>query len=231
MFTGIIKTIGEVRAVRKSGSGMELKIIIPLPAKVLDIKVSDSLSVNGVCLTVKSITRNRTDRAVPTGRQEAAFDVVSETLKRSNLGELKAGAKVNLEPAIRAGEPFGGHFVQGHIDGTGIIRRKVKSGNEYLLEVSAPPKLTELMMEKGSIALEGISLTLVGVHQDRFSVALIPFTLAHTNLKDKTVGSRLNIEVDVLGKWMRKILSQSANPAIQQSRSNPLDHKTLEELL
>lgn len=205
MFTGIIQHLGPVTKSHRRAGGLALTIDI---GKTADkVKPSDSLAVNGVCLTVTS----KSDTQV-------SFDVVSETLKRTNLGALKTQELVNIEPALRVGEPLGGHFLQGHIDGTGLITKKDKSGNGYLMEISAPPKLTELMIEKGSIAVDGVSLTIVSLKKDRFSVALIPFTLTHTNLGRKSRPDRVNLEVDMIGKWVKKLLANqtSANESLER---------------
>jgi len=229
MFTGIIKSIGYVSGVKKTSGGMELKVIISASSgdpseSTTSWQAGDSLAINGACLTVKSIKNIRPARR----ETEVAFDAVQETLKRTNLGDLKVGSKVNLEPAIRAGEPFGGHFVQGHIDGTGIIKRKAKTGNGYLMEVNTSPELTEQMIAKGSVAVDGISLTLVSVKKGLFSIAIIPFTIQHTNFKDKKAGDKVNIEADILGKWVRKMMGPS-NPSLHQDK--PINREILEELL
>lgn len=211
MFTGIIQSLGKVTRLQRNPTGINLSINCGILSK--KISLSDSVAINGVCLT-----------ATKCAGQIVSFDVVKETVTRTNLGKLRIGEKVNLELAIRAGEPFGGHFVQGHIDGTGTIYRKVKADTSYVLEIKTTPLLTEQMIEKGSVAIDGISLTITNVKKDRFSVALIPYTLSHTNLGKKTIGSIVNLEVDILGKWVRKIMESRTNP---QSKT----HSSLIDLL
>ena len=201
MFTGIIQHLGQVTQITKRSQGLKLVVNIGPLAK--EINPSDSLAINGTCLTVTA----KSGKGV-------TFDVASETLQRTNLGELKKGVRVNIERAIRAGEPFGGHFVSGHIDGVGTITRRVPRGTECLLEVSVPDKLSALMIEKGSVAVDGISLTLVAVKKDRFSVALIPYTMAHTTLGFKGKGDKVNIELDLIGKWVSKLLARPAKSTI-----------------
>jgi len=202
MFTGIIQSIGKVARLQRNSAGLNLSINCgTLPKK---ISPSDSVAINGVCLT-----------ATECAGQVVSFDVVKETINRTNLGKLRIGEKVNLELAIRAGEAFGGHFVQGHIDGTGIISRKAKTPEGYILEIKTTLNLINHMIEKGSIAIDGISLTVVSLKKDKFTVALIHYTLSHTNLGEKSVGATVNLEVDIIGKWVRKIMET------QSSGSNP----------
>ncbi len=196
MFTGIIQHLGQVKRINKISTG--LKLGIDLGPLANQIKPSDSLAVNGVCLTVTAQSKT-----------EAVLDVVSETIKHSTLGQLKTHTRVNLERAIRAGEPFGGHFVQGHVDGIGTIKRLEKKAHESIMEIAVSSELPKLMITKGSIAVDGISLTLVDVRKDRFSVALIPYSLEHTTLGLKTKGQSVNIELDIIGKWVTKLVGQS----------------------
>lgn len=189
MFTGIIREVG-----RFAGP---FRIEADLAAS---LKPGDSLAVNGTCLTTTAID----------GRV-ASFDVVAETLSRTNLGALRDGDAVNLEPPLRAGEPFGGHFVQGHVDGTGTV----ESFEDGLLRVRVPSELTRQMIPKGSIALDGVSLTLVDVGNGFFTVALIPFTLQNTTLGTaKTV----NIELDMLGKYVAKLVAPHSKVTLETLR-------------
>ncbi|MBI4711848.1 MAG: riboflavin synthase [Planctomycetes bacterium] len=198
MFTGIIEHLGRVVRAQKVNKGMKLTVDAGNLAK--QVKDSDSVAVNGTCLTV-------------TGKKGAhlSFDAVSETLNRTNLGGVKTGSQVNLEQAIRAGQPFGGHFVQGHIDCVGRISNKVKQGEGAVIEISIPPEFSKYLIEKGSIAVDGISLTIakLGRTSASFQIAVIPFTLKHTTLGKKTAGDTVNIEVDIMGKWVSKLLAQS----------------------
>lgn len=172
-----------------------LKLAIDAGQIAKSSKQGDSVAVNGVCLT---ITKKEGPRL--------HFDMVAETLARSNLGELKTGSTVNLERAIRAGEPFGGHFVQGHIDTVGKITGKYQKGESYIMAFTVPRQFHKFLIEKGSVAIDGISLTITEVKPSGFSVAVIPYTLKHTTLGKKTAGGKVNIEVDVMGKWVNKFL-------------------------
>lgn len=199
MFTGIVEAKCAVKNATPAGGG--LKLTLDLAGIEGTPAPGESVNVNGVCLTVSSLDGSL-----------ATFDAVEETLSRSNLGNLKVGDSVNIERALRLGDRLGGHFVLGHIDGTGTLKRIEKLTSSSVFTVACEPKLTDYMIEKGSVALEGISLTLTSVSRGRFSIALIPHTLALTTLGEKKVGARLNIEVDMLGKWVRKLLGKGARP-------------------
>ncbi|MHC4605873.1 MAG: riboflavin synthase [Planctomycetota bacterium] len=186
MFTGIIRDVGTVRGIAKTKSGKRLSVA----TKLADVAPGDSVAVNGVCLTALE-------------GEGLAFDVVPESLSRSNIGKLRKGARVNLETALRAGDPIGGHFVTGHIDGTGTVRG-VARRRGVVLRVGVAPAMTKLMIPKGSVAIDGVSLTLVDVGRDYFTVALIPFTLQNSTLGHAKTGDTLNIEADMLGKYVLK---------------------------
>jgi riboflavin synthase len=188
MFTGIVRELGSVEAVEENADGVRLRIRGPETA--VGASTGDSVSVNGVCLT-----------AVEVQDGVLSFDVVPETLRRSTLGRLSAGNPVNLEPALQAGDPFGGHFVQGHVDGIARVRRTTEEG----LEIEAAPELLRYVVEKGSIALDGVSLTVATLDGDAFSVALVPHTKAVTTLGRAAPGDELNIEVDMLAKYVEKL--------------------------
>jgi riboflavin synthase len=192
MFTGIIQQVGTITAVTATAAGARLTI--ELGKLSSGLKLGDSIAVNGVCLTAAAIAGSA-----------ASFDVVRETLSRTTLGLLRAGAKVNLEPAVRADGALDGHIVQGHVDGTAQVRRIDRRG-QYLVEFSCERELTDLMVPKGSVAINGVSLTLADVGEGRFSVALIPTTLGETTLADLAVGSAVNIETDIIGKYVLKAL-------------------------
>lgn len=161
-----------------------------MSSRLTGIRPGESVAVNGVCLTALS-------------GEGLAFDAVPETLSKTTLGSLRKGNRVNLEPALRAGEPLGGHFVQGHIDGTGEVR-EVARRRGVVLRVDVDPSLTRFMIPKGSIAIDGVSLTLVDVEADTFSVALVPFTLRHTTLGKLRRGDRVNVETDLLAKYAQR---------------------------
>jgi len=195
MFTGIVQQIGQIIKATKKGSLLQLTIKIP----TLDtpVRIGDSIAINGVCLTVTTKTGHK---------NTFTFDVMSETVKRTTLGILKAGNKVNTELAILSGDPFGGHFVQGHIDTVGKISSITKSGANYLMQITCPPETARSIIEKGSIAIDGVSLTAFNIHSDRFSIGLIPHTLKNTILGAKKSGDKVNIEVDMLGKYIQKLI-------------------------
>ena len=192
MFTGLIETLGEVAEVKPTPAGFRLRLTTALSP---ELAPGDSVAVNGVCLTVISA-----DAA------GVHMDVSPETIRVSALGSLKRGASVNMERPMRADARVGGHFVQGHVDATGSIEELRKEGDSWWLTVKFPPSLAPQIVRKGSIAVDGISLTLVDVRMDRFSVALIPHTLQHTTLGFKPVGASVNLETDLLGKYVWKAL-------------------------
>ncbi len=192
MFTGIIEEIGTtLNSGLTSGSG-ELKIAAKLILD--DIKLGDSIAVNGVCLTVTRI-------AGP----EVSFDVSAETLRRSNLGALKRGDPVNLERAMRADGRFGGHMVSGHIDNTGILAAREDEGNAVIFTVKAPAGIMHYLIEKGSIAVDGISLTVTALKPKSFSVAVIPHSLQQTTLGRCRIGDTVNLENDLVAKYIEKL--------------------------
>ena len=195
MFTGIIERQGKV--IKKENITNALRLQVELGPLAGPVKDGDSIAVNGTCLTVTKKSG-----------QTVFFDVVSETVKKTNLKDIKVGELVNLERAIQAGQPFGGHFVQGHVDGVGSIIKKTNTGTGCRIDISVPSRITNFMIEKGSIAVDGISLTLIDIKKDQISIALIPFTLEQTSLGHKNKGDKVNIEVDLLGKWVNKLLGK-----------------------
>jgi len=197
MFTGIIEKKAQVKALRPQPGGA--RIVIDLEELAEGTKLGDSISVNGACLTVDDLSGS-----------VASFDAVAVTLRRTALGRLAPGDPVNLERALRVGDRLGGHFVQGHVDGVGSIVRRTKSAGEYLLHVAAPRELTDQMIEKGSVAIDGISLTIASLADGSLMLAIIPHTLEKTTLGDKPDGSPVNIEADVLGKYIRKLLGRGS---------------------
>ncbi len=194
MFTGLIEEIGSVRHVV---SGAEWGSIAIGCRNVLSgTKIGDSIAVNGVCLTVTDLKKDG-----------FTADVMAETLHRSSLGTLRQGDPVNLERAMPADGRFGGHIVAGHIDGTGVLSRKERIGNAVLLEISAAPAILYEIVEKGSIAIDGVSLTVVSVSENGFTVSIIPHTGAQTILLEKNTGSTVNLETDVIAKYVRRFTS------------------------
>jgi len=193
MFTGIIEALGTVDDVRPEGVGRRL--IVAAPSISPEAKIGDSVTVNGACLTVVAC-----DAAL------LHFQIGPETLERTNLGDLASGERVNLERPMRLNDRLGGHLVQGHVDGVGRIAERQRQDDWELVWFTAPIDLTAQLIPKGSIAIDGVSLTLVNVRIDRFSVALIPHTLQHTTLGFKAVGDAVNLETDLLGKYVWKAL-------------------------
>lgn len=193
MFTGLVEALGMVHHVRPDGDGRHLVIAEPILAPQLT--VGESVAVNGACLTV-----------VERGENTFHFQAGPETLQRTNLGELVARDRVNLERSLRLSDRLGGHLVQGHVDGLGRIAERRRQGDWELIWFTCPAELTAQMVSKGSVAVDGVSLTLVDVAANRFSVALIPHTLEHTTLGLKTVGAAVNLETDLLAKYVWKCL-------------------------
>lgn len=190
MFTGIIEEVGTVR---KIGGGT---LAIDAEEILTDVHLGDSIAVNGVCLTVTSFDKNHFEA-----------DVMPETVRRTSLAELRKGSLVNLERALTLASRLGGHIVSGHIDGVGTVAGLRQEGNALLLTVAAAPALLRGIVEKGSVALDGISLTVATVTAADFTVSLIPHTREVTNLRAKRTGSRLNIETDIIGKYVEKLMA------------------------
>ena len=209
MFTGIIRHIGKVVSVA-GGSGSR-KLTLDIGPLAGGLAIGDSVAVMGACLTATSISGSK-----------ATFDVAAETLAKTKLGKLSPGASVNLENALRASDGLDGHIVQGHIDSLAQLKR-VKQGGQFVMEFTCAPALTDQMVPKGSVTIDGVSLTLVDVTTDEFSVALIPETLNSTTLKTLAPGDKVNIEVDILGKYVRKYLMQLAGRADESGGSLTLD--------
>ncbi len=193
MFTGIVEEVGIVKGIKK---GTDSAVLAIQAKKVLeDIHMGDSIAVNGVCLTVINFSGN-----------EFCADVMHETLDRSSLREAKPGTAVNLERAMPVNGRFGGHIVAGHVDGTGVVTAIEKDDNAVWFTLRAEPSILRYIVEKGSIAIDGISLTVAKVNTETFSVSLIPHTVSHTALADKRVGDRMNLENDIIGKYVEKLM-------------------------
>ncbi len=209
MFTGIVEEVGTVVALdraldRAAGGGPggdraagDARLVVRGPRVVSDAGLGDSIAVSGVCLTVTDLPGDGT----------FAVDVMPETLRRTALGDLAPGAPVNLERAVRADARLGGHVVQGHVDGVGTVRRRTPGPRWDEVEVALDPALARYVAEKGSVAVAGVSLTVTAVGDDWFGVSLIPTTLAATTLGAAAVGTRLNLEVDVLAKYVERLLA------------------------
>lgn len=191
MFTGIVESIGTIRECSRHGD--VTRFVIEAPTLLDGVKLGDSVAVNGTCLTVTQI-----------GHDSLSFEAIPETLLRTNLGELRVGSRVNLERALRAGARLDGHIVQGHVDTTGRVRAVERRGDDVRLVVDCGAEFADLLVEKGSVTIDGVSLTVVGVEVAAFDVALIPHTLQATILGERTVGDRVNLEADILGKYLKK---------------------------
>lgn len=196
MFTGLIADLGSVSALERDAEGATLTIHTPLAAELAE---GDSIAVNGVCLTATGV-----------GAETFKAQAMIETLERSSLGALAVGAPVNLELALRADGRLGGHIVQGHVDGTGTLSEVREQGFSRVLSFQAPAALARYLVEKGSVAIDGVSLTVSAVHEHGFSVSLIPETLRRTSLGRAAVGDRANIEVDILAKHVERLMEARA---------------------
>jgi len=197
MFTGLVEGQGTVRVLRKDANGVRLTIAPDDDCfPVSETSLGDSISICGCCLTVVSFDGDTFD-----------FEAGEETLSKTSIGDLTEGSRVNLERSLAVGARLGGHFVQGHVDGVGHVDVIDRSGEWVDMWFRVPPELTSLMVPKGSVCVDGISLTLVNVTEDRFSVALIPHTLEVTTLGQRAIGDAVNIEVDILGKYVARLLA------------------------
>ncbi|MBQ9066042.1 MAG: riboflavin synthase [Clostridia bacterium] len=209
MFTGLVEEVGTLQGVQRGARQCVLTVGC---TDVLDgTKIGDSIMTNGICLTVTSM-----------GSHYFTADVMNETLSRSSLGSLHPGSAVNLERAMPAGGRFGGHIVSGHIDGTGTVTALREDDNAVWLTIAAEPALLRFVVEKGSIAIDGISLTVAAVDERSFQVSLIPHTRAVTNLRDKRVGDPVNLETDLIGKYVEKFVRGGATDSDAETPSSGL---------
>ena len=222
MFTGIIEEIGTVESVRKGGGSFRLTVRC---SKVLGsgdhpTAIGDSIAVNGICLTVTDLT-------------DVTFtaDVMPETLNRTSLSGVRSGTEVDLERAMPAYGRFGGHIVSGHIDGTGKITNIQKSGNAVWYTIAAEKDIMSLIVEKGSIAIDGISLTVASVSDSVFSVSIIPHTIEETTLPNRRIGSTVNLETDIIGKYVRKMMRSGEAEYNADKEESRRDDKALLDLL
>jgi riboflavin synthase len=197
MFTGIVEETGTVQSIKPSEKSIALTIRTGLTGKGL--KIGDSLAVNGCCLTVVKL-------AGPAGKRMATFDLLKETWNRTNLQFAEKGSLVNLERPLRADGNFGGHFVTGHIDGVGKIIRWERAGQDHVLDIAAPPDVMRYIVFKGSVAVDGISLTVAGVAKKHFRIWIIPHTYEVTALRERKVGDAVNLEGDLIGKYVEKFI-------------------------
>ncbi|HHG74457.1 MAG TPA: riboflavin synthase [Persephonella sp.] len=203
MFTGLIEEVGKVSKIEKRSDGIMIQI---KAEKILDdLKIGDSVALNGVCLTVVEIENGK-----------ISFDVSQETAVRSNLPELKAGDPVNLERALRLSDRLGGHIVQGHVDTVGFIKSINLKGQHTEFIFQFPEEFQDLVVEKGSIAIDGISLTVNYIMDNRISINIIPHTIQNTNLKERKTGDKVNIEFDILGKYIKKMISKGEKDRLEE---------------
>jgi len=192
VFTGIVRERGRVVVAEPDGGGLRLRI--EAAGTAAEAKPGDTIAVAGCCLPAIAVEDGSLD-----------FDAVAETISRTNLGRLAAGAEVNLEPALRAGEPLGGHFVQGHVDGLGRVRSLEQDGDGAFLRLELAPELLRYCVEKGSLTVDGVSLTIAALDDDGVEIALVPFTLRETTLAALGPGDEANVEVDVLAKYAERL--------------------------
>ena len=199
MFTGIIEKIGTITSISDNKNASR-EFIVSVNKMFDNIKEGDSISVNGVCLTVKKNTNCN-----------IYFDIINETLEKSNLGDLSIGSNLNLERALCLSDRLNGHILQGHVETIGVIVDYKKNKKEVLMSVAIDPNLLGYCIPKGSIALDGISLTIAKINDNIIQVALIPHTLENTNLNHKVVGDSINVETDIIGKYIVRFISESDN--------------------
>ncbi len=211
MFTGIIEEVGNISSLNISGTSGSIKV--NAFAVLQNTKLGDSIAVNGVCLTVTHLENN-----------SFTADVMAETFRRTNLGQLSNGSPVNLERAMAGNGRFGGHIVSGHIDGTGTISKIQKESNATWYYINAPQQILNLVVEKGSIAIDGISLTVAYVDKSTFAVSIIPHTSSQTILSTRKVGDTVNLENDIIGKYVQKLMG------VQNNNQSQKDSKILEWL-
>jgi len=209
MFTGIIEETGVVQSIRSSPKF--IRLVVTAGQSLRGLKIGDSVAVNGCCLTAVAQSAARAKRSV-------SFDLLRETWDRTNLRFCKAGAAVNLERPLRAGARLDGHFVTGHVDGVGRIDRWERSGADHVLEIAAPAEVMRYVVYKGSIAVDGISLTVAGVTRRGFRLWIIPHTLAVTALRERRVGDAVNLEADILGKYVEKLSKARSKPRGSRAR-------------
>ena len=201
MFTGIVEELAQIKSIEPKSKG--IRYVISAEVVIDDLKTGDSISVNGVCLTI-----------VKRGKDSFCMDLVEETLNKSNLGELKVGDSVNLERAMKVSDRLGGHIVQGHVETLGVILEKQMQDEEAILSVGLDPEWMRFCIPKGSITLDGVSLTITRINGNIIEIALIPHTLENTTLGIKGKSETLNIETDIIGKYIDRLLSFDAEEEI-----------------
>lgn len=218
MFTGIIEEVGEIQSIKKGANSA----VITIKANTVlgDLHLGDSVALNGVCLTATSI-----------GKNNYSVDVMHETLRRTNLGELKSGSRVNLERAMAANGRFGGHIVAGHVDGTGTISSMKKDDNAVWITIDTSAAILKYIISKGSITIDGVSLTVAKVDNKSFAVSVIPHTGQNTTLLDKKPGDTVNLENDMVGKYVEKLLQYGSIPAEEEESTSEKTGITMDFLI
>lgn len=213
MFTGIIQEVGRLK--EKITADDKYQLVIEARKVLKNVDKGDSIAVNGICLTVVEFT-------------DSYFrsDVMPETLRATNLSKLHQGSKVNLEQAVRADGFFGGHLVSGHIDGVGQLKKITPENNAHVLEIAVDPELTQYMIDRGSVAINGISLTVMKVYERTFTVSLIPETFKYTNLSELKIGDEINIETDLIGKYVFKMIKMAGE---KKNTTSNIDENFLKE--
>ena len=199
MFTGIIAAVGQLKSLESRGGDIRLHID-PAKLDLTDVKLGDSIAINGVCLTV-----------VEMASRSLQFDVSQETLQRTSLGQLKKGSEANLEKALAVGDRLGGHMVSGHVDGLGEVISKTASARSWQYKIKVPTELERYIAEKGSITIDGVSLTVNGVFDGGFDINIIPHTLEETIIKHYQTGTRVNLEVDLIARYLERLLPQTGS--------------------
>lgn len=199
MFTGIIAAVGQLKSLESRGGDLRLHID-PAKLDLTDVKLGDSIAVNGVCLTVVEMSANHLQ-----------FDVSQETLQRTSLGQLTTGSEANLEKALAVGDRLGGHFVSGHVDGLGEVISKAASARSWQYRIKVPADLTRYIAEKGSISIDGVSLTVNSIFEGGFDINIIPHTLEETIIKYYQPGTRVNLEVDLIARYLERLLPQTGS--------------------
>lgn len=201
MFTGIVRELGTIVSADEHGGARAL--VVRVPGIAASASTGDSVSINGCCLTVESVAGER-----------LAFHAVAETVGRTTLGQVRAEDRVNVEPAVRAGDPLGGHYVQGHVDGIGRVQSVEAEGEGLRVFVEAPDDVLRYCVEKGSVTVDGVSLTVAELADDAFAVALVPHTLEVTTLSELAPGREVNLEADVLAKYVERVVSWGRTPRV-----------------
>lgn len=216
MFTGLVEEVGLLSGI--TGNEQASRLVIQAKRVLEGVQLGDSIAVNGICLTVTSHTS-----------RHFSVDVMPETLNKTSLRQLKPGQPVNLERAMRLGDRFGGHIVSGHVDGTGTILSRQSHANAVLFRIEAKPDLLKYVIPRGSICIDGISLTVVDVEKTSFSVSIIPHTLAETSLRDRRAGDQVNLEADMIGKYVERLMGYRSSVAKSDDKPPGLSLDFLQE--